>query len=192
MVKVPTSYSKVRKAVFLDRDGVINHNLTNYVQSTENVHIIPRSLQAIANLTKSEYAIVIVTNQSAIGRRLITPEIAQQINKFILGKIQSTNGVIDGVYVCPHHPKTNCACRKPKPGMLMQAATDLNLDLEKSWLIGDAITDIQAAIAAKVNPILVSTGRGAEQASNLDNNTLAHIPFVKDLYEAADYVLSDT
>ena len=74
----------------------------------------------------------------------------------------------------------------------MQAATDLNLDLEKSWLIGDAITDIQAAIAAKVNPILVSTGRGAEQASNLDNNTLAHIPFVKDLYEAAEYVLSNT
>ena len=187
MVKVPTSYSKVRKAVFLDRDGVINRNLTNYVQSIENVHIIPRSLQAIA-----EYAIVIVTNQSAIGRKLITPEIAQQINKFILGKIQSTSGVIDGVYVCPHHPKTNCACRKPKPGMLIRAATDLNLDLEKSWLIGDAITDMQAAIAAKVNPILVSTGRGAKQASNLDNNTLAHIPFVKDLYEAAEYVLSNT
>ncbi len=192
MVKVPTSYSKVRKAVFLDRDGVINRNLTNYVQSIENVHIIPRSLQAIANLTKSEYAIVIVTNQSAIGRRLITPEIAQQINKFIVNKIQSTSGIIDGVYVCPHHPKTNCACRKPKPGMLIQAATDLNLDLEKSWLIGDAITDIQAAIAAKVNPILVSTGRGAKQASNLDNNTLAHIPFVKDLYEAVEYVLSNT
>ena len=192
MVKVPTSYSKVRKAVFLDRDGVINRNLTNYVQSIENVHIIPRSLQAIANLTKSEYAIVIVTNQSAIGRRLITPEIAQQINKFIVNKIQSTSGIIDGVYVCPHHPKTNCACRKPKPGMLIQAATDLNLDLEKSWLIGDAITDIQAAIAAKANPILVSIGRGAKQASNLDNNTLAHIPFVKDLYEAVEYVLSNT
>ena len=192
MVKVPTSYSKVRKAVFLDRDGVINRNLTNYVQSIENVHIIPRSLQAIANLTKSEYAIVIVTNQSAIERRLITPEIAQQINNFILNKIQSTSGIIDGVYVCPHHPKTNCACRKPKPGMLIQAATDLNLGLEKSWLLGDAITDIQAAIAAKVNPILVSTGRGAKQASNLDNNTLAHIPFVKDLYEAAEYVLSNT
>ena len=76
--------------------------------------------------------------------------------------------------------------------MLIRAATDLNLDLEKSWLIGDAITDMQAAIAAKVNPILVSTGRGAKQASNLDNNTLAHIPFVKDLYEAAEYVLSNT
>ena len=83
MVKLPTPYSKTRKAVFLDRDGVINRNLNNYVQSIEDVHIIPRSLQAIANLTKSEYAIVIVTNQSAIGRRLMTPEIAQQINKFI-------------------------------------------------------------------------------------------------------------
>ena len=74
MVKLPTPYSEVRKAVFLDRDGVINRNLNNYVQSIENVHIIPRSLQAIAKLTKSEYAIVIVTNQSAIGRKLITPE----------------------------------------------------------------------------------------------------------------------
>ena len=192
MDKLPNPYSEVRKAVFLDRDGVINRNLNNYVQSIENVHIIPRSLQAIAKLTKSEYAIVIVTNQSAIGRKLITPEIAQQINQFILGKIQSTSGVIDGVYVCPHHPKTHCTCRKPKPGMLIQAATDLNLDLEKSWLIGDAITDIEAAVAAKVNPILVSTGRGAEQAYHLENNTLAHIPFVKDLYDAAEYVLGNT
>jgi histidinol phosphatase-like enzyme len=76
--------------------------------------------------------------------------------------------------------------------MLIQAATDLNLDLEKSWLIGDAITDIEAAVAAKVNPILVSTGRGAEQAYHLENNTLAHIPFVKDLYDAAEYVLGNT
>ena len=91
MVKLPTPYSKTRKAVFLDRDGVINRNLNNYVQSIDDVHIIPRSLQAIANLTKSEYAIVIVTNQSAIGRRLMTPEIAQQINKFILDKIQLTD-----------------------------------------------------------------------------------------------------
>ena len=86
MVKLPTPYSKTRKAVFLDRDGVINRNLNNYVQSIDDVHIIPRSLQAIANLTKSEYAIVIVTNQSAIGRRLMTPEIAQQINKLFWTK----------------------------------------------------------------------------------------------------------
>ena len=192
MVKLPTPYSKTRKAVFLDRDGVINRNLNKYVQSIEDVHIIPRSLQAIANLTKSEYAIVIVTNQSAIGRRLITPEIAQQINKFILDKIQSTKGVIDGIYVCPHHPKKHCNCRKPKPGMLIQASIELNLDLEKSWLIGDAITDIQAAIAAKANPILVATGRGADQANDLDNNKLAHVPFVKDLYDAANYILGHT
>ncbi|HCU80661.1 MAG TPA: D-glycero-beta-D-manno-heptose-1,7-bisphosphate 7-phosphatase [Chloroflexi bacterium] len=189
---MPTPYSKARKAVFLDRDGVINHNLNNYVRSIDDIRIIPRSLQAIANLTKSEYAIVIVTNQSAIGRRLITPEIAQQINEFILNKIQSAKGVIDGIYVCPHHPKTHCNCRKPKPGLLIQAATELNLDLEKSWLIGDAITDIQAAIAVKANPILVATGRGADQANTLDNNKLAHIPFEKDLYDAAKYILGHT
>lgn len=190
MGKLSNPYSKVRKAVFLDRDGVINRNLNNYVQSVVSVHIIPRALQAIANLAKSEYAVVIVTNQSAIGRGLMTKEIAQDINRFILEKIQSANGIVDGIYLCPHHPKAHCACRKPKPGMLMQAAAELNLDLENSWLIGDAITDIQAAIAAKVKPVMVGTGRGTEQAANL-NNKLAHVPFVKDLYEAIEHILSN-
>ena len=189
MVKVPTPYSKARKAVFLDRDGVINRNLNKYVLSIESVQIIPRSLQAIANLAKSEYAVVIVTNQSAIGRGLITEEIAQNINNFILEKIQSTNGIIDGIYLCPHHPKTPCVCRKPNPGMLIQAAAELNLDLENSWLVGDAITDIQAAIAANVKPVMVGTGRGTEQAANLNSDKLAHVPFVKDLYEAIEDIL---
>jgi D-glycero-D-manno-heptose 1,7-bisphosphate phosphatase len=191
MVKVPTPYSKARKAVFLDRDGVINRNLNKYVLSIESVQIIPRSLQAIANLAKSEYAVVIVTNQSAIGRGLITEEIAQNINNFILEKIQSTNGIIDGIYLCPHHPKTHCVCRKPNPGMLTQAAAELNLDLENSWLVGDAITDIQAAIAANVKPVMVGTGRGTEQAANLNSDKLAHVPFVKDLYEAVEDILSN-
>jgi len=189
MVKVPTPYSKARKAVFLDRDGVINRNLNKYVLSIESVKIIPRSLQAIANLAKSEYAVVIVTNQSAIGRGLITEEIAQNINNFILEKIQSANGIIDGIYLCPHHPKTHCVCRKPNPGMLIQAAAELNLDLENSWLVGDAITDIQAAIAANVKPVMVGTGRGTEQAANLNSDKLAHVPFVKDLYEAIEDIL---
>ena len=191
MVKVPTPYSKARKAVFLDRDGVINRNLNKYVLSIESVQIIPRSLQAIANLVKSEYAVVIVTNQSAIGRGLITEEIAQNINSFILEKIQSANGIIDGIYLCPHHPKTHCVCRKPNPGMLIQAAAELNLDLENSWLVGDAITDIQASIAANVKPIMVGTGRGTEQAANLNSDKLAHVPFVKDLYEAIEDILSN-
>jgi D-glycero-D-manno-heptose 1,7-bisphosphate phosphatase len=191
MVKVPTPYSKARKAVFLDRDGVINRNLNKYVLSIESVQLIPRSLQAIANLAQSEYAVVIVTNQSAIGRGLITEEIAQNINSFILEKIQSANGIIDGIYLCPHHPKTHCVCRKPNPGMLIQAAAELNLDLENSWLIGDAITDIQASIAANVKPIMVGTGRGTEQAANLNSDKLAHVPFVKDLYEAIEDILSN-
>ena len=191
MVKVPTPYSKARKAVFLDRDGVINRNLNKYVLSIESVQIIPRSLQAIANLAKSEYAVVIVTNQSAIGRGLITEEIAQNINNFILEKIQSANGIIDGIYLCPHHPKTHCVCRKPNPGMLIQAAAELKLDLENSWLVGDAITDIQAAIAANVKPVMVGTGRGTEQAANLNSDKLAHVPFVKDLYEAIEDILSN-
>lgn len=191
MGKLSNPYNKVRKAIFLDRDGVINRNLNNYVRSIESVHIIPRSLQAIANLAKSEYAVVIVTNQSAIGRGLMTKEIAQDINRFVLEKIQSANGIIDGIYLCPHHPKAHCDCRKPKPGMLVQAAAELNLDLENSWLIGDAITDIQAAIAAKVKPVMVGTGRGTEQAANSNNNKLAHVPFVKDLYEAIEHILSN-
>lgn len=189
MNTIYTSNNKIRKGIFLDRDGVINRNYNNYVQSTQSVQIIPKSLEAIAELTQSEYVIVIVTNQSAIGRGIISQKTSEEINSHLLNIIQNANGRIDGVYVCPHHPQKLCNCRKPKPGMLLQASKDLNINLNESWLIGDAISDIQAALSVNVTPLLVKTGRGAEQFTLLQKNNLEDTQIFNNLYDATEYIL---
>ena len=151
-------------AIFLDRDGVIIENRPNYVRTWADVEIYPQALEALAKLSKSAYKLVMVTNQSGIGRGLISFEAADEINQKLLTEIQASGGRIDGVFMCPHAPVDNCACRKPAPGLLLQAADALSLDLSRSYMIGDALTDLQAGLAAGVKQVmLVRTGRGADQ-----------------------------
>lgn len=177
-------------AIFLDRDGVINKNREGYVLSWEQVHFLPRSLSALRRLAQTSYAIVVVTNQSAIGRGLIRNEAAREINDRLISQIRLYKGRIDATYLCPHAPQDNCNCRKPKPGLLLQASQDLNLDLTRSWMIGDAITDLQAGIAADVQPILVRSGRGKTQEPLCAARGLGQVPVVNDLKAAVKYILS--
>ena len=179
-----------RSAVFLDRDGVINENRSDYVRSTEQLHIFPATLPALARLAQSEHAIVIVTNQSAIGRGLVSAETVAQSNHYLLERIHAAGCRIDALYLCPHAPDDACECRKPRPGLLLQAGSELQLDLTRSWLIGDAISDLQAAIASGVRPILVGTGRGKEASLQLASEGLANISFLPDLVEAVEHVLA--
>lgn len=151
-------------AVFLDRDGVIIENRDDYVRSWADVAFLPGSLPALAAFSASRYKIVIVTNQSAVGRGLITLETARDINRRVVDKIEKCGGRVDGVFVCPHAPGEGCECRKPRPGLLLQAAGALNLDLERSFMIGDAISDLLAGQNAGIRrAFLVRTGRGAAQ-----------------------------
>ena len=152
-------------AIFLDRDGVIIENRPEYVRSWEDVFIYPQALSALAQASRSRYKIILVTNQSAIGRGIISFQTGVEINDRLVNIIQAAGGRIDGVFMCPHAPEENCDCRKPRPGLFLQAAQALSLDLENSIMIGDALTDLQAAQAAGITrAILVRTGRGAEQA----------------------------
>jgi D-glycero-D-manno-heptose 1,7-bisphosphate phosphatase len=106
----------------------------------------------------------VVTNQSAVGRGIITHADAEAINQSLLGVIEDAGGRIDGLYMCPHAPQAGCLCRKPLPGLLLNAARDLNIDLEKSLMVGDALTDMQAGQQAGVpDNYLVLTGRGKDQ-----------------------------
>lgn len=156
--------SGVRPVVFLDRDGVIIQNRDAYVRSWGDVEFLPRSLEALSRLAKSPFAIVIITNQSAVGRGIIPLGQAEMINHRVLETITQAGGRVDGMYMCPHAPEDNCECRKPKAGLLTQAAEELGLDLSRSIMIGDALTDIEAAHAAGVpQKILLLTGRGADQ-----------------------------
>lgn len=152
-------------ALFLDRDGVFIENRANYVRSWEDVEFFPQALAALARIREIPYKIIVVTNQSAVGRGILSLETAVQLNERILAVVREANGRIDASYLCPAQPGTNDPCRKPRPGMLHQAALEHNLDLNQSYMIGDALTDIQAGQAANVRQaVLLLTGRGAEQA----------------------------
>jgi D-glycero-D-manno-heptose 1,7-bisphosphate phosphatase len=155
-------------AVFLDRDGVINQNRVDYVKTWEEVRFLPGVFSALARLAAARYEIVIVTNQSPVGRGILTAARVEEINRRIVGEIEAHGGRVDGVYYCPHHPADGCACRKPRPGMLLDAARDLALDLGRSYLVGDAASDVQAALAAGATPILVLTGRGQAQRARVE------------------------
>lgn len=153
-----------RPAIFLDRDGVIIENRHDYVRSWADVEIFPQAVEALVAAQSSVYSIVLVTNQSAVGRGFITLETAATINSRLLAALRQVGARVDAVYMCPHAPEDGCLCRKPLPGMLLQAAQELNLDLGNSVMIGDALTDIQAGHAAGVSQaLLVRTGRGREQ-----------------------------
>jgi D-glycero-D-manno-heptose 1,7-bisphosphate phosphatase len=178
-------------AVFLDRDGVIIENRDAYVRSWADVEIYPQALSALARLSTSRFKIIIVTNQSAVGRGIISLEAAEAINRQLVHEIERTGGRVDGVFMCPHAPSDGCQCRKPLPGLLIQAANVLQLDLTASYLIGDAITDIQAGQAAGVHQaILVHTGRGYSQASHPKTSLLKPFLTCNSLEEALNCLLT--
>lgn len=175
----------MQPAIFLDRDGVIIENRPEYVRSWDDVFIFPQALTALAKARELPYKIVIITNQSTIGRGSVTKTVADEINRRLLAEIERTGGRIDGVFICPHRPEDECPCRKPKPGLLYQAAQELSLDLARSFLIGDALSDLQAGIAAGIHNIaLVRTGRGEFQARIPDINTMNSFPIYENLLEA--------
>jgi D-glycero-D-manno-heptose 1,7-bisphosphate phosphatase len=151
-------------AIFLDRDGVIIENRKNYVRSWDDVEFIPHAISALTSLTTSLYRVIIVTNQSAVGRGILALKAAQYINHQLVATLATAGCRIDGVFMCPHAPQDQCACRKPSPGLILQAAQAHHLDLAQSIMIGDAWSDVQAGVAAGVRTnALVLTGRGAEQ-----------------------------
>jgi D-glycero-D-manno-heptose 1,7-bisphosphate phosphatase len=160
------------RAIFLDRDGVLIENRSEYVREWSHVKIFPEAIKALSRL--HDYKVVIVTNQSAIGRGLISLEIADEINKQLIDVIKENKGKIDGVFMCPHAPSDQCNCRKPNPGLLLQAAKELSLDLSQSWMIGDAWSDLLAGKAAGVRGVvLLKTGRGNDQLSQPQPESLA-------------------
>lgn len=175
------------RAIFLDRDGVLIENRPEYVLRWPDVKILPNAIQALARL--QGYKVVIVTNQSAVGRGLMTLETANDINRKLMEVIRENNGQVDGIYMCPHTPVEQCNCRKPNPGLLLQAARDLSLDLNHSWMIGDAWSDLLAGHAAGVRGvIMLRTGRGSEQLIQLRPENLNEYFIFNDLSEALQWI----
>lgn len=178
-------------AVFLDRDGVIIENVASYVRDWSDVVVFPEALAALSRLKTSPYKIVVVTNQSVVGRGIISLETAQAINARLVKVIEEAGGRIDGVFICPHAPEHHCSCRKPQPGLILQAASALSLDLSKSILVGDALTDLQAGQYAGIPVnILVRTGRGSEQLALLDGRSQKDLIVYENLSQVIDTLLA--
>ena len=177
-------------AVFLDRDGVINENRSDYVRSPDQLVYLPGVFDALRLLAATNYRVVVVSNQSAVGRGIISLAQAHAINSKVVEQVRGYGGRIDVAYLCPHHPRDRCDCRKPKPGMLLRAAKELNLDLEHSFLIGDAVTDCEAARAAGVRCLMVLTGRGRDHLDSLKERGYDSSLVVPDLLAAVRYVIA--
>lgn len=177
-------------AIFLDRDGVLIENRTDYVRAWSQVSVFPDAIRALSNPKLDNHKIVIVTNQSAVGRGIISLETAEEINHRLVRLIRERGGRVDGVYLCPHAPDEGCECRKPEPGLLLRAAGEMSLDLKRSWMIGDAWSDVQAGQAASVRgTILLRTGRGTDQISLPRPEGVTSFLVCDDLAQAMDVIL---
>jgi D-glycero-D-manno-heptose 1,7-bisphosphate phosphatase len=172
-------------AIFLDRDGVIIENRPAYVRSWADVEIFPQALAALAGVKNRGYIIAVVTNQAGIGKGLIQPEAAQEINRRLVQEVEKAGGRIDGIFVCPHTPEDRCDCRKPRPGLFFQAAKALSIDLSRSIMIGDTLNDLQAGRAAGIERVaLVRTGLGAQQLRFPEASSLGPFPVYDTVSEA--------
>lgn len=159
-------------AVFLDRDGTINVEKT-YLYRVEDWEWVPGAKEAIRKFKQSGYRVVVVSNQAGIARGMYEPSDVDLLHRFVQQELACIGTTIDAFYCCPHHPdfSGNCPCRKPAPGMLTQAALDLNLDIARSWMVGDKFIDVQAGHAAGVQSVMVRTGYGIGGQKHLDGET---------------------
>ena len=178
-------------AILVDRDGVINRERSDYVKSWDEFEFLSGTFTALKLLSTLGIPILIVTNQSVIGRGITDVDTINDIHATMTQLVVDNGGRIDHIFVCPHAPVVQCDCRKPKPGMLLQAQSRYQLDLSKSFFIGDSITDYIAAKAAGCQPILVRTGR---QGSTIDRLLLEQkakqVPVMADLRTVANHLIS--
>lgn len=179
----------MRKAIFLDRDGVICENRDDYVKLWKEFIWIPGVRKAISLLKDSSYLTIVVTNQSAVGRGIISHEVVEEIHNEMLCQITQAGGKIDKIYCCPHKPTDGCNCRKPKPGLVLQASRDLNINLTDSYLVGDNVTDMRMGQRVGCTTIMVKTGKGATELTNLSQNEIGSDHIVPNLLEAVKLIL---
>ncbi|MBA4395246.1 MAG: D-glycero-beta-D-manno-heptose-1,7-bisphosphate 7-phosphatase [Desulfobacca sp.] len=150
----------LNRAIFLDRDGVINEDREDYVKSWAEVRFIKGARPALKQIHQAGIPVVVITNQAAIGRGIITEAILLDIHTRMMKAVNKAGGAILKMYYCPHHPDAHCRCRKPRSGLLKKAARELNLDLAHCFFVGDTLRDVQAGKRAGCRTILVQTGHG--------------------------------
>jgi len=179
------------QVVFLDRDGVINRDSPDYVKSWGEFEFLPGSIEAIRNLTVSGFATILITNQSAVNRRLISHTELQTIHTRMKTALKRRDGHIQDIFFCPHRPDERCACRKPKPGLIHQAQSKYRIDLSQSFMVGDNAKDIKCARNAGCGcAILVQSGIGSDAAEILAAQDISPDFIARDLSEAVNWIMN--
>lgn len=185
----------MNKAVFLDRDGVITKEPPYYAHKIDQLEVIPNSAEAIRLLNESGFKVIVVSNQAGVARGYYQEKNIQIYNNEMKRQLEEKGAHIDAIYYCPHHPEAtikeyriDCDCRKPKPGMLKRAEKDLNLDLKRSFLIGDKMSDIEAGYRAGCKTILVLTGQGNSELKKISKMDIKPNYISKDLHTAIQII----
>ncbi len=177
-----------RPALFLDRDGTLNVE-KNHLYRSADWEWIPGAPEAIRQINAMGWLAIVVTNQSGVARGYYREADVNALHRHVDGLLAAASAKIDAYYICPHHPDAgamgDCDCRKPQPGMLLRAAREHQIDLASSFMIGDKMTDVEAARRAGVRPVLVATGYGAAEAEALSlgiaraENVLAAVEMIR-------------
>lgn len=181
-----------RPAVFLDRDGTINTEV-HYLSRPDQLELLPTVAETISRLNTMGIAVVVVTNQAGIARGYFSELILADVHEHLRQLLSEQNAMLDAIYYCPHHPteglggyRIDCHCRKPKPGMLSQAARELGIDLSRSLMIGDRESDLRAGANAGCCTALVLTGYGEETSKTIDLRAHGAIGIFRSIADAVD------
>jgi len=185
-----------RQAIFMDRDGTLLEEV-GYLNHIDRVRYLPRSAEAVRRINETGFLAVVITNQSGVARRIFDHALVDRVHAGIGSWLAEAGARLDAIYVCPHHPegldpeyRRVCDCHKPKPGMLLRAAREHGIDLERSYLVGDTTTDLDAARNAGVKGILVLTGYGrGEVEHRLASREATPVFIAEDLLDAVEWIL---
>ena len=178
-------------AVFLDRDGTINEQM-GYINHLSRFRLLPQAVPAIRRLNAAGVKVVVVTNQSGAARGYFPASLVDEVHDHLKQLLAVGGAHLDGIYTCLHGPADGCACRKPRPALMEQAARDLDLDLSRSYLVGDRYIDIQTAANAGAKGILVLTGYGQGEYDYLRHTQPVQPVFMApDLEAAVEWILQD-
>ncbi len=186
-----TEVHRLRRAVFLDRDGTICEEM-GYVNHIDRFHIFPFAAAAIRELNQAGIPVIVLTNQSGVARNIFPESLVHEVHKKMVSNLAGEGAHLDAIYFCPHRMEDDCECRKPNPGLLHRAAREHALDLAASWVVGDRYADLQMGYAAGSRGILVMTGYGRGEYE-LHRARWPRQPdaLVADLREAVRHILDD-
>ncbi|WP_022666243.1 D-glycero-beta-D-manno-heptose 1,7-bisphosphate 7-phosphatase [Desulfospira joergensenii] len=177
------------KIVFLDRDGVVNEDSAEYIKEPSEFHFIPRSPEAVALLNRHGFEVILITNQSLIGRKMADLQTLEAIFHKMKKGIQGAGGRIRDIFFCPHTPDQGCSCRKPRPGLILKAAEVYGIDPAGAVMVGDSAKDVECGINAGCGlTCLVATGNGRNARKDLARKGIVPDYFGEDLYDAAQWI----